>query len=147
MTAADAYLGNTPGNLTVHQEGNPMKLGTWGMVSPEQEQADQVEQLRAARVASARRCARWEELPAGDLVLRERHWYVSTRTDRVYTAYRGSIYAAATDAIIATEQPLFFVVSADNEITFYERYRRETWTEMMARREEKAARRQAAART
>ena len=100
-----------------------------------------VDEIRQARLVAARRNSKWTEIE-DDLVPRARGLFVSAATDRVYTLVRGIVYAPGSASVVADRAPLYYTVSEDGELAFYER-RTETWTEQLERKAERERRRAA----
>ena len=98
------------------------------------------DEVGVARIAAARRCSVWRELD-GPLV-RRGPWWVDAATDRLFTPYRGQVFAPGSASIaFADTTALVFTVDGDR-LTLYEPVRSPaTWSEHVTRR----ARRQAAA--
>ena len=91
------------------------------------------EELREARVQAARRNSRWGELDPVDLVERRGgRVLVSAETDHVYTPYRGALWATGSATPISDFTALYFTVSTDGELSFYEQ-QAGTWSERVAR--------------
>lgn len=108
-------------------------LGTVGLPASPDAEADAV---RAVRVASARKNAKWKELRASDLVRRPGGVLVDEPSDLVYRPYSGVIFGKGTGRIEFNEgAPLAFFVMPDGELGFVEQVGNETWTEIVKRRE------------
>ena len=96
------------------------------------EERPTADEIRDGRVEAARRCRVWTEIQ-DDFVPRGHGLFVSAATDHVYAPVRGVVFATASVEIIADQAPLYFTVTADGGLAFYER-RPQTWSEMLARR-------------
>jgi hypothetical protein len=99
------------------------------------------QQLQQARVAAARRNSRWTELEAVDLVRRGR-LLVAASTDALYKPYRGTVFTTGSAAAIPDMAPLAYTVDEDGQLWFYERLHG-TWSERVARQDERERRRNA----
>jgi hypothetical protein len=71
--------------------------------------AADIDELAAVRVAAARRCKSWDEVP-DDLVRRPRGMLVSTSSDKVYRRYAGATFGRGGRIEFAEQTPLEFVV-------------------------------------
>ena len=101
--------------------------------------AEMAEHVRAARLEAARRTSRWTELEAVDLVRRGRV-FVAASDDSVYLRHRGVTFESGKAAPIADQAPLHFTVDQGGNLTFYEK-QSATWTELVARKAKRMARR------
>lgn len=98
------------------------------------------QQLREARLETARRTPRWVELEAVDVVPRGRV-FVAASTDEILLPYRGATFGRGTATAISDQTELYYVLDDDNQMTFYERQPGGTWSDHVRRQAERDARR------
>jgi hypothetical protein len=89
------------------------------------------DELRQKRVEVARRVPGWTELEETALVRRGRV-LVDADTDAVYRPHRGVVFAPHSVTLIADQVALYFTVSPDGGLAFYELLPG-TWSEQVAR--------------
>jgi hypothetical protein len=77
------------------------------------------DELRSKRIEVARRCAKWTEIDASVLVRRGRV-LVDADTDACYRPHRGMVFAPWSASLIADQAPLYFTVSPEGVLAFYE---------------------------
>jgi len=107
----------------------------------QRERADQAQQLRQARVATARRTDEWVEVPQSHLVRRGPFW-IDAETDAVFTHRPGAVFdhGRAEAPYSLTQTRLHFFVSDDNTVEFLESTAARTWSQMLERKHEKQRR-------
>lgn len=92
--------------------------------------------LLAARVAAARRCSPWTEIPPPV----QRGRFFVDEDDRVLVRYRGAVWQRGSAGIISDAAPLLFSVGAQNVVDVFEVGPIEgTWTEHVEREARRAA--------
>jgi hypothetical protein len=111
-----------------------MKLFIGGSSEPETPTEGEI---RRNRIASARKCPRWQELMP-DLVQRDNYFWISATTDAVFVPYRGAVWNALGGIAFAEQNPLYFTV-VGSDVQLYERHP-QTWSEMVYQRERARAR-------
>jgi hypothetical protein len=95
------------------------------------------DEIRRNRIASARKCSRWQEIRP-DLVHRDNYFWVSAATDAVFVRYRGEVWNVLGGIDFAEQNPLYFTVDGSG-IELYERHP-QTWSEIVFGRERARAR-------
>jgi hypothetical protein len=100
---------------------------TFGRSEPDPPPDDEI---RALRVAGARRCRNWTELDRDDLVERECGYLVSASTDDAFRLYTGDAFSRSGQ-IVSHLTPLYFHLTADgSDVVVLERQPRK-WSDIV----------------
>jgi hypothetical protein len=90
-----------------------------------------LDELRAARLAAARKCQAWTEVEEVDLVKRA-VWLVSATTDELFSRYTGATFGRTGRIEFAAEQPLVFYVNRNADVVVLEKCQSpSTWSEVV----------------